>query len=1207
MGINQIASDLYKALTESDERKPKAGDVKATVVKEDGDTVWVKFPGGEDETPVQRTNNATVGDEVVVRVANGRAWILGNNTNPATDNTEAKKASAKAFEAFDAASFAMESAEVAKTASESAVKSATEAKEAADRAEGDASRAYAAAERAEANATTANEAATRAEEDAGRARDESARALKYANDSLAQLGVVEDVVGVLNWISTHATYKQTTDTEVQEGKWYFVKSGNTYNVVTNPTGNPSQQGWYEIDEVDEAVSTYVSSHLALTNAGLWVVKDNSSYKILLASDGMKVYDAEGNLVSTFGQSITFSDSVVQYIGGENAYIIFDPTDGSMTIGGSNLSISGNVDIGGQTRPLSEVLSSIQAAADSKVSDVVIEYASGTSPTTQPSSGWSTNTPTWEEGKYIWQRTSKTINGTTTYTYTCIQGAKGQKGDTGEQGPQGATGEQGPKGDKGDTGETGEQGPKGDKGDTGATGEQGPKGDKGDTGEQGPKGETGATGEQGPKGDKGDTGPQGPQGLTGKSLTGITEYYARNNSTSAPADSAFGTSVLTPTADNKYVWNYELMSWNDNGTTSTTKTTKHIIAVYGDKGDQGDKGNTGKALTGVTEYYARNNSTSAPADSAFGTSVLAPTSSEKYVWNYELLSWNDNGTTSTTKTSKHIVAVYGEKGDKGDTGDKGDKGDTGATGPQGPVGPQGVSVTNVTSTNNTADGGTSVITVTLSNGTTKTFNVKNGNKGSIGDTAQWFYGTAMTGTGTKTVTISGAVVGAMYLNTATSEYYKCTATNTWTYAGILSDAIDVGGRNLIWDGRFGNTTDKWTNWGSPTTREIVTAYNKQWLHLVTTTTQFQGYSQNEAKRNGIYEVTAGDVVTISCEAYAASNCSTSLWGIHWRDSSGTIVTQSWGSNSVTTTPKKYSATYTVPSNTVAFNVMIGDDKTTALELWITDVKLEKGNTATDWTPAPEDVAGDINIAQSTADSAVYDANLAKEDAKTAQAAANEAKDSISNIEDLVGASNWMTSHGICRISSDTTVNETRTYYTVSATAITNPTGNPHKGLYYELSNGVYTITSDNVVVSGKTYYKISASEVSNPTGNPSTNKYYELDLNESIEDYLASHIKMDENGMSITDGSLAQVHIDSTGISIWNGDTMLASYGSAAQIGNSNGFHILIGGNDNEIGFYQGSNKVAYINGQELYVENSLSFGNFIFYQRQNGHFTLKLV
>ena len=53
--------------------------------------------------------------------------------------------------------------------------------------------------------------------------------------------------------------------------------------------------------------------------------------------------------------------------------------------------------------------------------------------------------------------------------------------------------------------------KGDKGDTGS---QGPKGEKGDTGLQGPKGDTGEQGPQGQQGPKGDKGPQGPQGIMG---------------------------------------------------------------------------------------------------------------------------------------------------------------------------------------------------------------------------------------------------------------------------------------------------------------------------------------------------------------------------------------------------------------------------------------------------------------------------------------------------------------------------------------------------------------------------------------------------------------------------------------------------------------------------------------------------------------------
>lgn len=106
-----------------------------------------------------------------------------------------------------------------------------------------------------------------------------------------------------------------------------------------------------------------------------------------------------------------------------------------------------------------------------------------------------------------------------------QGEIGPKGDTGAQGPQGEMGTQGPRGEKGDKGDaftysdfTAEQlaALKGEKGDTGA---QGPKGDKGDTGARGPQGE------QGPKGDTGDVGPQGPKGDTGATGTDGKSAYS----------------------------------------------------------------------------------------------------------------------------------------------------------------------------------------------------------------------------------------------------------------------------------------------------------------------------------------------------------------------------------------------------------------------------------------------------------------------------------------------------------------------------------------------------------------------------------------------------------------------------------------------------------------------------------------------------------
>ena len=172
--------------------------------------------------------------------------------------------------------------------------------------------------------------------------------------------------------------------------------------------------------------------------------------------------------------------------------------------------------------------------------------------------------------------------------------------------------------------------------------------------------------------------------------------------------------------------------------------------------------------------------------------------------------------------------------------------------------------------------------------------------------------------------------------------------------LMNSNIDVGGRNLVWDTSWLNVGTRWSDWGSPTTREIVSINSKRWLHLVTTTAPYQGYQQNEDKRSGDGEVTAGDVVIVSFFAYARTAGQKATVGIHWRNSSNTIVSQAWLTQSLTTSEERYSEIFTVPSSAVSFNIMVGDNTTTAQELWIAQVQLEKGNKITDWSPAPEDV-------------------------------------------------------------------------------------------------------------------------------------------------------------------------------------------------------------------------------------------------------------
>lgn len=80
----------------------------------------------------------------------------------------------------------------------------------------------------------------------------------------------------------------------------------------------------------------------------------------------------------------------------------------------------------------EVLIGDGLTTNGAVANVAVMYAQGDSPTSAPSSGWSTTAPTWDDGKYMWQKTVTTyVNGESEETaVTNITGASGQPGANG---------------------------------------------------------------------------------------------------------------------------------------------------------------------------------------------------------------------------------------------------------------------------------------------------------------------------------------------------------------------------------------------------------------------------------------------------------------------------------------------------------------------------------------------------------------------------------------------------------------------------------------------------------------------------------------------------------------------------------------------------------------------------------------------------------
>lgn len=67
-------------------RRPEATDLTAKVLRIEGQTAWVHFDGGAEETPVEMSISCEPGDDVRVRINKGAAYIIGNNTNPPTND-----------------------------------------------------------------------------------------------------------------------------------------------------------------------------------------------------------------------------------------------------------------------------------------------------------------------------------------------------------------------------------------------------------------------------------------------------------------------------------------------------------------------------------------------------------------------------------------------------------------------------------------------------------------------------------------------------------------------------------------------------------------------------------------------------------------------------------------------------------------------------------------------------------------------------------------------------------------------------------------------------------------------------------------------------------------------------------------------------------------------------------------------------------------
>lgn len=239
----------------------------------------------------------------------------------------------------------------------------------------------------------------------------------------------------------------------------------------------------------------------------------------------------------------------------------------------------------------------------------------------------------------------------------------------------------------------------------------------------------------------------------------------------------------------------------------------------------------------------------------------------------------------------------------------------------------------------------------------------------------------------------------------------------------------------------------------------------------------------------------------------------------------------------------------------------------------------------------------------------DAEDAQASATSARISAETALVNLGLVEDIVGTVNWIAMHGYYELSEDTVVNDIKTYYTLTGTAVATPSGNPQASLYYELSNGIYTLTSDTTVDASKTYYTVTATPVANPTGSPTANNYYELNIDESVQQYIATHLALTNEGLRVTDGGASSLLINTNGVTIRGANgNIIGQYGQGAIIGNTASYHLEITGK--RLSFMNAGTEVAYMTGDKLYIPrvvvvNSMQAGNWLWDANTSNHLTLR--
>lgn len=563
-----------------------------------------------------------------------------------------------------------------------------------------------------------------------------------------------------------------------------------------------------------------------------------------------------------------------------------------------------------------------------------------------------------------------------------------------------------------------QGPKGDKGDPGTQGLQGIQGEKGDQGIQGEKGADGKTqythiayanSSDGKVGfsvsdaardyvgmyvdftaaDSTDPakyswskikGADGTQGIQGKPGTdGKTPYLHVAYANSADGKTGFS---VSNSAGKTYIGVYTDYTKADSTEPTKYKWTKiqgpqgtqGLQGIQGEKGEQGIPGKDGK--NGSTTYFhikyaAVSNPTASQMtevpNTYIGTYVdfTAADSADpaKYTWSrfqgiqgekgtqgipgtngvngrtsYLHIKYsNDGGKTFTgnsgedsgtyigtcvdyTQNDPTNVSAYSWAKIKGETGAKGDKGDTGASG-------KGVKSTAVTY--QASSSGTTIPT------------------------------------GVWSATPPATSADKPYFWTRTIITYTDNTTSTAYNVGSTPEGIVVGGRNLATNTNKGTTGWGWNMQTGGCTKTLVSENGVDTCKLTRDSVAQTGWSVIEFSYIGRSKWEANTDYTVSIDVRASVVTSMNP---RFRNTNGTntliqsrkVINNTTVANVWTKLVWIVKSVATLPTDTGQNTYFVGMNSGTGVSYQFKNLKIEKGNIATDWTPAPEDYVSFVDV-------------------------------------------------------------------------------------------------------------------------------------------------------------------------------------------------------------------------------------------------------